>query len=116
VALDDLGGRPALIASGQSLSGVIALGTKSLVAVDVPPGFTGTALTFQAGAASSGPWRNVYTAAGTELSITVGADRWVVLDPAAFAGAAYLKVRSGSAAAPSAQAADTTLGLVLGVL
>jgi hypothetical protein len=63
-------------------------------------------MTFQ-GSADGTNWANIYTRAGVELTYTIAADRWVVVDPADFVGADYLKIRYGTAASGVVQSAKT---------
>lgn len=95
----------ATIANGQSLSGSVYLGDQSLVGIQMPAAFTGTALTFQAAQGDGSSFSNVHNATGTEIQVTVAANRYVIIDPALLAGALYLKIRSGTSAAPTAEAA-----------
>jgi hypothetical protein len=86
----------AAIASGQTVSGAIDLKGLSLVGVHLPASFTGTTLTFQAAETLAGSFGAVYKD-GADLSVAVAAGKYVVLNPADFAGVRFLKVVSGSA-------------------
>jgi hypothetical protein len=102
----------ATIANGASLSGAIDLGTSRLLAIQMPAAWTAAALTFEA-SYDGVTYAPVYDSAGTEISWTVGAAR-IALNAAAaeWLGVRYLKVRSGTSAAPVNQAADRTLKII----
>lgn len=100
------------IADGNSLSDVVDLGDCAVSAVEVPAGFEGSALTFQAG--STTETSNLYDESGLEVNFTAGAGRYISLSNLALLhGLRYLKVRSGTAASPSAQSGSITLKLYL---
>lgn len=80
-----------------------------LVAFITPAALTGTAFTFQA-SFDAETFTNVYNA-GTEYSVSVGASRFVAVDPNVFQGAKYIKVVSGSQ-----EAAARTIIMVTGEL
>lgn len=102
----------ATISNGASLSEEINLTEFRLVGIQLPASISSaTALTFQAGGVS-GSLNDMYTSTGSELSYTVAASRFVVVDPADFAGAAFLKIRTGTSASPTSQGADRTLTLI----
>jgi hypothetical protein len=102
----------ATIANGASLSGAIDLGTSRLLAIQMPAAWTAAALTFEA-SYDGVTYAPVYDSAGTEISWTVGASRLVLNAAAAeWLGVRYLKVRSGTSAAPVNQAADRTLKII----
>lgn len=101
------------IPANQALSGVIDLGANDAVAIEMPEAFSGTTITFQGKAnysESSAPgaedWDDVYDSAGTELTLTVAANRIVGLkaDAAATLSAIrFIRLRAGTAAAPANQ-------------
>lgn len=109
------------IANGGSLSGAATGATRvgggatgiyeTLVGIIMPASWSAASLTFQASNDNS-TFTNLYNAAGTEVTATVSAARWVAIDPADFAGVAYLKVRSGTSGTPVNQGADRTITLV----
>lgn len=102
----------ATISSGQSLSEEINLSEFRLVGIQLPSNISSaTALTFQAGGVS-GALDNMYTNAGVELNYTVAASRFIVIDPAHFVGAPFLKVRTGTSGSPTSQGADRTITLI----
>lgn len=100
------------ILENQSLSGGVDLGNHELLALELPETFNTTTLTFQAKAKVTEDqlngdnledWDNVYNDAGTELSITVAANRVVGLRQdiqSVLAPIRYLRIRSGTSAAP----------------
>lgn len=101
------------IPANQSLSGAVDLGAGSILAIKLPDNFPTTTLTFQSKAEFSEhninnanlieqDWDNVYDDAGTEISVTVAANRIVVVGTATknLGACRYLRVRCGTAAAP----------------
>jgi len=102
-----------LIANGQSLSPAVNVGGLRLCGIAMPAVWTGSALTFQMSPDGGTSWVDMYDDAGAEFMIIAGASRYLMLDPAAFAATQWLKIRSGTSAAPVAQAADRTLNLIL---
>ena len=101
----------ATILSGTSLSGSVTVGEGVPVGIAVPP-FTSAAITFQE-SADNVTFYDAVDAAGAEITLgaaTTGSKFYPL--PAGLTGA-YLKVRSGTSAAPVNQGADRTLTLVL---
>lgn len=98
------------IPPNQAVSGVVDLGANDLIAFEMPESWAGTALTFQSKAnnvddeqATPEDWDDVYDDTGTEVSVTVAAGRIVVVGTAtkaAIGALRYLRIRSGTAAAP----------------
>ena len=98
------------IAQGQSLSADIDLAGATLVMLGLPAAWTAADLTFQVGDGLGG-WMNLYTADGVEYLARAAAGRCVLLPPADFARVRWLRIRSGTAATPVAQAAERQLQL-----
>lgn len=107
----------ATIADGASLSDAVDLGAGlSLVGIVVPSTWTAAPISFAASLTLVGTYYPLYTAAGAEVvtgSIAGGTAVWIALDPADFAGIRYLKLRSGTVAAPVTQSGGDTLVLVV---
>jgi hypothetical protein len=102
----------AAIASGQSLSGPVALGTTRLFGILVPAGWTAAGLSYQA-SVDGVNYFELYTDAGTEVTSIVAASQVVVLSsPVQWLGISYLKVRSGTVGIPVAQGSAVTLTLI----
>jgi len=102
------------IASGASLSGAVNLGGKVLTAITIPAAWTAAELSFQASDDQGTTWYDMFDDGGTEVQIasaSVVASRRITLDPSAFAGVDYIKVRSGLTAAAVNQGADRVLTL-----
>lgn len=95
------------ITSGQSLSSGFCIGAGVPLAVQMPAAFTGTEITFQ-GSLDGTTYQNVYDGA-FEVSVTVAASRNVGLPASSLAAYTYLKLRSGNAATPTAEAGTRTL-------
>lgn len=99
------------IPPNESLSGGIDLAAHNLFAIEMPEAWAGTTITFQAkasprdsdhpGVGDPNPedWDNVYDSAGNELTVVVAAGR-VVTDIPELAPLRYIRLRSGTSAAP----------------
>lgn len=97
----------ATIASAASLSGPVCVGAGVPLAVQMPAAFTGAELTFQ-GSVDGTTYQNVVDG-GSEVSVTVAASQNVPLPASVLAAFTFIKLRSGTAAVPTAEAADRTL-------
>lgn len=99
---------------GSSVTTPINLGGATLVGVYLPPEFDGAELTFQSSPnpGNGGPWFDVQYD-GAELFEAVTAGGYIAVNPAPFIGVNNMRIRSGTAAAPTAQAGDVTLTLML---
>lgn len=97
----------AVIANGQTKSGVIAMAGFNLVGIILAT-MTGTALTFEASDAAAGTFVPVKKADGSSLSYTTASNTYVAIDPKDFYGIAFLKIVSGSS-----EGAARTLKLAL---
>lgn len=102
-----------VIANGASLSPAYNLGGHVLTGVYMSAGWTAASLTFQA-SHDGATYYNVYTSAG-ETSIATAAGVYVAMTGDDFFGVNFIKVRSGTAGTPVAQAAERTLTLMCGV-
>jgi hypothetical protein len=100
-----------VISNGQSLSAGVDLGVARLVGLSIPATFEPATLSFQA-SFDGLTWNNIHDSSGTEKTVAVGASRRVILSPADFYGVRHIKVRGGTAAAPTAVAADRTIKLI----
>ena len=93
-----------------------------LCGIHMPDTWTTANITFQ-GAPSQGAstgstdepdtFNDMYDASGTEVTVTAAASRYINLDPASYAGARFLKIRSGTTGTPVNQAAARTVVLEL---
>lgn len=98
------------IASGQSLSDAATLAGARAARIDIPGTFTGTTISFQASPDSvDANFKNLYKSDGSEYTITVAPGRSILLDLADFLSIPYLKVRSGTAGSPTAEAAGRSI-------
>ena len=85
----------ATIAISATKSDAISLQGKSLVALDMPSAFTGTEITLES-SFDGIPFKDAYNSSGTILTIKVGADRHIHLDPVDFYGAKSIKLVSNA--------------------
>ena len=102
-----------VIASGASLSGVLSLVGKTLTDIIMPSAWTAANLTFQYSDSENGTFVDMYDDAGTEYLVVAGASRGISLDPRAFVGKNFLKIRSGTSGTPVNQGAARTLTCIL---
>ncbi len=102
----------ATIAAAGSLSAAVDLaGRGSPVGLLMPAAWDAAVITF-AVSNDGVTYRNLQQQLGAgEYSLTVDVDQALPLDPADFVAWRYIKVRSGTAAAPVAQAAGAAIGL-----
>lgn len=108
-----LGTRDVVIANGQSLSAAVDLTDLVVVRIVTPAAMTGTGLTFAGSETSGGTYTNVYDRYGVEYNVVSAAARRIQIPPADLVGNCWLKVRSGTAAAPTAEGAARTVTLLV---
>jgi hypothetical protein len=101
------------IAAAGSVSTEVRVPHLSLVEVDLPAAWDAAGLTVQTAddvQGAPGPWRDAFSLAG-EIVLPAGASRSVSLDPSLVPLAQWVRVRSGTSAAPVAQTQIRTIGL-----
>ena len=98
----------ASIGAEQSQSGNIAVGNTILDTLLVPTGWTAANITLL-GSINGTTFFPVHDAAGVEVTLTAAADRIVRFPPDFRLGFPYLRIRSGTTAAPVNQAAARTV-------
>lgn len=107
-----------VIANGASLSGIAALGGMHPVGIIVTGDWTSASITFEAKGPGSETFYPLHEKdTGAPITVAVGGalsstPRWYSLEPMLFAGVHDLKVRSGTLASPTNQAAERTLRIV----
>lgn len=101
----------ATIANGASLSGVVDLGGRKLVAIDMPAAWTAANLTFQA-SCDGVTYDDLYDGAA-ERTLTVAASRYQAQVISDWVGIRFLKLRSGTSGVPVNQGADRIISLVV---
>ncbi len=102
--------------SSNQITAEIDLGESGVLQGIIMPSWTAANLTFQvAGETDSGSGVHVdsYDDLGVESLVVAAADRHLSLDPDQFAGARYIKIRSGTTGTPVTQAAARTLILLI---
>lgn len=107
---------PVTIANGTSQASMVNLHGRRLAAIYMPSAWTAAAITFLAATTPDATALSVVDDGGTEISLTVAVDQFVVLtgtDAEALKACQNLVVRSGTNATPVNQGADRTLYLVL---
>lgn len=103
---------PAVIAINGNISAEVDLGAQFLVGVYVPSGWTAATMTFQASPDGTN-FGELFTYAGSELSLAAAASLFIAVDPTQWKGIRALKVRSGTSASPVTQLAAVTVQLVV---
>jgi hypothetical protein len=103
-----ISGIVATIANGAALSGAIDLDGYTLCGIQMPSAWTTANLTFQV-SADGATYADVYSDSGGEYTVTAAASRYIVLNPADFAGMRFLKVRSGTTGTPVNQGGARTM-------
>lgn len=119
----------AVIPPNEALSGTVDIGSHTIIGFEMPEAWAGTSITFQSKAKASedvtdavGAQQadedldNVYDSAGSEITVTVAANRVVVptaAHAAALAPLRFIRIRSGTSAAPVAQNPQKTIRLLL---
>lgn len=99
----------------ESISEAIDLGSRNIIAIMVPTGFTGSEITFSV-STDGETYYDLYTSAGVETSITIGLDEYRRLDADIAIGFNHFKLRAGNAAVPTAQSQDVVIELATGTL
>jgi len=89
----------ATIADGASLSDGVFCEGGVIVGIIMPAVWDAAVITFQT-CLDNASYLDAYSAAGAEHTITVAADQHIWLDPSQFASYRWVKVRSGTSAAP----------------
>jgi hypothetical protein len=104
----------ATIPTGQSLSGAVNTGGSTLAGILMPAVWSAAVLTFQVSNSLGGTYQDLYDDQGNEVTVQAAASRAIGIDAtlAALGGWQFLKLRSGTAAAPVVQGAGASFGLV----
>lgn len=113
----DITSTTATITSGSSLSGVVNLNGYNKFTIIMPSAWTAASITFQASASSTGPFVDLLTESGTEVTISVTANGVYPLTTASeyLSYLPYIKIRSGTSATPVNQASNRTITIVMKV-
>lgn len=101
------------VASGTSLTAALDLTLLggAPVGIQMTAAWDAANLTYQVSADNT-LFQNYYDSAGTEITTTAAAARFIRLNPPDYAGIRYLKIRSGTSGTPVNQTADRALQLV----
>jgi hypothetical protein len=84
------------VASNATTSAEVDLGGTNIVGLQMPAAFTGTTVTFLVATASGGTYQPLVDGAGSAVSKTVAASKYVGIDPTLFRGVRFVKLVSGS--------------------
>lgn len=101
----------ATIANGQSLSGAVNLGNRVVVGLLMPATWTAADLTFQASIDGT-TYADMYDIGGNEVTAVADASQYIAISPSLWAGALFLKVRSGTTGTPVNQGGARDIVLV----
>lgn len=101
----------AFIRNGQSQSDDLDLGAYRLVGLSIPATFEPTTVSFLT-SFDGATWNPVFDASGIEVTVSVGTNRRVALNPATFYGLKWVRIRGGTASSPTTVAADRTVRLI----
>ena len=101
------------IAAGQSLGAAVATTGYGVSFIVLPAAWTDAALTVQGSTDEGAPsaWSDLFDHLGSEVVFVVAPGRAIALPPTLLLGWRWLRLRSGVAAAPVAQAADRAIVL-----
>ena len=86
-----------VIADGATVSSVASLQGTSLVAIDIPAGFEGTAMTFQVSSDNVTYYAYKRMFDGVDVAAVVGANAAYAADSGDFAGYSFIKLVAGTA-------------------
>ena len=100
----------ATIAAAGNLSSAANIVTSMIFGLKMPAAWTAADITFQV-SLDNVTYQNLYDETGTEVKVVVAASRFVRLPPGEWASYPYIKIRSGTAAAPVAQVAEAIIGI-----
>lgn len=98
----------ATIAAGETTSDIVDCGGMSVVGIYTPAALTGTTFTFLVSPDNVLPYYAYYDAAGTQVSKTFGASRFIYVEPAWSQGVRYFKFVSNQA-----EAAERTILVIV---
>ncbi len=101
----------ATIAASASLSDAVDLSGTTLTGYILPSVWNTADITLQASADGTS-FLDLYDQFGNEMSHSVVADRYVIVNPADFASIRFIKIRSGTSATPVTQTAQRLITLV----
>lgn len=100
------------IANGAAISGNVEL-TAPMFGIDMPAAWTAADLTFQV-SADGGTYSDLYDELGVETNVKAAASRAIrFTNPGQWLGVRFLRIRSGTAAAPVNQGGARVLTLRL---
>lgn len=104
--------KTATIAAGTALSDAVDLTGVVVSGIYMSGAWTTATLSFQA-SPDGNTWYEIYEAGSSEYSASAAASTLIPLDVPTMWSVRYLKVRSGSSASPTNQAAERVLTLVV---
>lgn len=99
------------IANGAALSSAVAINRGTLLGIILPT-FTSASLSFQV-SEDGVTYREAFDAANAAIAVSASVGDRYIQAPAALAGAAWIKVRSGTSGAPVNQGAERVISLIV---
>ena len=100
------------IAATEAVSNAVNIGEKLLCGVQMPAAWTAADLTFEV-SLDGVTWKSLTSTSGAEITVaSPAAGALIALDPSDYLLAQLVRVRSGTAETPVAQAAERQITLV----
>lgn len=96
-------------AAGQSVSDAQNLNQRVLLELWMPAAWTAAGLTLQQSRDGATGWSDVYDQDGGEVTLQAAAGRCIKLRPNTLLGAGFVRLRSGTGAAPVVQAVQRVI-------
>ena len=112
---DKLDIKTATIAASASLSGAITLGAGTPALIEMPTAWDAANITFQTSIDGT-VFQDYYDALGNEVTVIAAASHNIKQDVGDFAGAKFIKIRSGTSAVPVNQTSSRTIRVSVRVL
>ena len=101
------------IPSGDDISDAVDIGSKELVGISMPDGWTEASITFAATVDDTN-FLSLNDAAGSEVAVLLPlADKHIALSFAGIKGLSKIRLRSGTVSTPVNQGADRVITLIL---
>lgn len=102
-----------ILTGATGLSDVVDMDGYTMVALDMPATWIAANITLQSCSTATGTFKDVYDDSGSEVVITAAGNRFISIDANMFkiAPLRYIKLRSGTSAAPVNQTATRVITL-----
>lgn len=104
----------ATIANGASLSGALPSQGRRLLAIEMPTAWTAAGIFIQGGMREAGPFYPISDQAGVEIAVTAAASKMLAIS--GMVRLPWIKIGSGTSAAPVNQGAARSITLLFSAL